>query len=79
MKRVVAILFLLTCCGVASAQVVDTHTLVPPVLLNHVYLTLEANTYNAIVNSEFIKTTFASGGERTVTSNTSWTGLYLLQ
>jgi hypothetical protein len=48
------------------------------VLLNHVYLTIEPNTYNAIVNSEFIKTTFAGGGERTVTSNTSWTGLYLL-
>ena len=49
---------------------------VPPVLLNHIYIVLEPNTYNAIVQSDFVKSTFANGGERTVTATTSWTGAY---
>jgi Family of unknown function (DUF5829) len=68
---------------VAQAQVpmkLDSHggtyAPLPPVLLNNVYIVLEANTYNAIINSDFIKSNFVGGGERTVTANTSWTGAY---
>jgi hypothetical protein len=49
----------------------------PSLFFNHCYIVLEPTTYQAIITSEFIKSTFADGGEITVNNiNASWIGGY---
>ena len=79
-KRVVArIIFLL---GIATAILVvmaqDGRLQKPAVELNHVYVTLQKDTVDAIANLAFISEQFAIFEQETVkTITASWTGTYL--
>ncbi len=52
--------------------------LLPPVYFNHLFVTLDNQTYSEITQSEFMRNQFANFEERTTTSNAgeSWTGGY---
>lgn len=51
-----------------------------PVELNHVVLAVDQDTYDAIRSSDFLASTFATGGEQTVVADSgeTWTGRYVV-
>ncbi len=74
------LLFVLFCGTVLSWRTVGLgEETSPKVYLNHFYLLLDSSTYKDIIESDFIKNTFAHFEERTtvVNDNTSYSGAYV--
>lgn len=74
------LLFILLCGTALSWRTADLgEETSPKVYLNHFYLLLDSSTYKDIIESDFIKNTFAHFEERTtvVNDNTSYSGAYV--
>jgi hypothetical protein len=76
---VLAFFLLVWLCGTPRASVYAQQNTTFPILLNHCFAVLDSVTYTSIVQSEFIKSTFAQGTVRTTIADggsASWTGAY---
>jgi hypothetical protein len=69
MKRILTILIVTTVCSAAQAQTRDCS-----VVLNHLLISVDSTTYQAILGSEILNSDFAYAYER----NKNWEGIYII-